>query len=167
MFNAPGTIVYLGCLAASQALIAFSRSDKSGAGIKPPRSVLVNQVPSVVDQLKTNHKNPSWAHAVFIFCPAGERHSNKTEVHLGYFVENGKVGLEWSRLTRRNIADKDKIVAFIQERHQTVLQQDNRIRYFRVEGENISQLGMQILEEFYHLPGNAKIGMYTADDWHE
>jgi hypothetical protein len=78
-------------------------------------------------------------------------------------VENGKLGLDWSRFTRRNIADKDKVLAFIQERHQTVLQQEDRIRYFRVEGEKIIQLGMQILQDFYHLPGNAKIGVDTAD----
>jgi len=166
MFIDPGTIIYPACLAASQALIALSDSDKSGTGIKPPRTILVRQVPSVVEQLTTNHKDPAWAHAIFIFFPAGERQSNKTEVNLGYFVENGKVGLEWSRFTRRNVADK--VVAFIEERHQAVLQQENRIRYFRVEGENIIELGMQILQEFYHLPNNAKIGMYTDGfDWQE
>jgi hypothetical protein len=168
MFNDPGTIIYHACLAASEALISLGDGDKSGGGVKPPRSILVRQVPSVVEQLTTKHKYPSWAHAIFIFFPAGERHSNKTEVNLGYSVENGKVGLEWSRSTRRNHADKDKVIAFLQERHQTVVEQDSRIRYFRVEGENIIELGMQLLQEFYHLPDNAEIGMYTVGfDWEE
>jgi hypothetical protein len=156
--------LYAGVLAAlGGAFISSSRRGKSGASIKPPHPVLVSQVPSVVGQLNTNHKTPFLPRAVFIFCPAGERHSKKTEVHLTYSVENGKLGLDWSRFTRRNIADKDKVLAFIQERHQTVLQQEDRIRYFRVEGEKIIQLGMQILQDFYHLPGNAKIGVDTAD----
>jgi hypothetical protein len=168
MFNLAGTIVYVGCLAAIQTVISLSRNSKSGAGIKPPRSVLVSQVPSVVNQLKANQKNPFWAHAVFIFCPAGERHSKKTEVNLGYFVENGKLVLEWSRFTRRNLDDKDKVVAFIKERGQTVLPEDSRVRFFRVEGESIIQLGMQILQDFYHLAGNSKISMYTTEfDWQE
>jgi hypothetical protein len=159
MFNLPITIVYFAILSATQALI-LSRSNKSGARIKSPRPVLVSQISSVVDQLKANHKG-SWSYAVFTFCPPGERHSNKTEVQLRFSVENGKVGLDWSRFTRRNIADKDKIVAFIQEQHQTVLQGGNRVRYFRVEDGDVSQLGVEILEEFYHLPSNGEIGMFA------
>ena len=166
MFDVLVTIVYFGFLAAGHALSSSTRCKKPGTGISPPHPVLVNQVPSVIDALKANHQNSSWAHAVFTFCPAGERHSNKTEVHLGYSVENGKLVLEWSRFTRRNVADKDKIIAFIQKRHHTVLQQENRVRYFLVEGENMTQLGMQIMQEFYHLPSNGEIGLYaTGFDW--
>ena len=47
--------------------------------------------------------------------------ATRRKLTLDIFVENGKVDLEWSRFTRRNVADKDKVVAFIQERHQTGL----------------------------------------------
>ena len=173
MYNRP-TIVIVAILVAGVVLFLLSRSrsylviDRKGLGARvvAPSSVLVSQLPAVFDQLKANHKEPAWA--AFAFCPLGEPANEQTAVNLQYSVENGVIGLDWILLVPRNIADKDKIVIFIKERHCTVLEREgNGVRYLRVEDGNLVQLGMQILEEFYHLRSDSEMEMFTDGfEWH-
>jgi hypothetical protein len=167
MINRP-TIIVVAILVASVVLFLLSRSnsylvkDRNGLStrIMTPVSVSVSQLPTVFDQLKANHKDASWA--AFAFCPPGEPDSEQTAVNLQYSVENGKIGLDWILLMPRNKADKDKIVAFIQDRHHMLLEREgNGVRYLRVEDGDLVQLGMQILEEFYHIPSDGEINMIT------
>ena len=78
------------------------------------------------------------------------------------------IGLDWVLLVPRNKADKDKIVAFIKERHYTVLEREgNGVQYLRVEDGNLVQLGMQIVQEFYHLRSDSEMQMFTDGfEWH-
>jgi len=59
-------------------------------------------------------------------------------------------------------------VTFIEERHYTVLERDgNGVRYVRVQDGNLVQLGMQIVEEFYHLRSDSEMEMFTDGfEWH-
>lgn len=132
--------------------------DRKGfrARIMTPSSVSVSQIPSVFDQLKAAHKDASWA--VFVFCPAGEPANDQTVVNLQYSFASGAIGLDWVLLSPRNIADKDKIAAFIKERHYTVSERElNSVRFLRVEDGDLIQLGMQIVGEFYHLPKDSQM----------
>jgi hypothetical protein len=140
--------------------------DRKGfrARIMTPRAISVSQLSSAFDQLKTNHKDGSWA--AFTFCPPDEPASRETSVNLQYSLEGGKIGFDWILLAPRNIADKDKIVAFMKERHYTVLERErNGVRYLRVEDGDLVQLGKQIAE-FYHLQTDSQMGMFIDGfDW--
>jgi hypothetical protein len=158
------SFITIAILVAGVVLFLLSRSksylvmDRKGfrARIMTPSSVSVSQIPSVFDQLKAAHKDASWA--VFVFCPAGEPASDQTVVNLQYSVANGAIGLDWVLLSPRNIADKDKIAAFIKERHYTVSERElNGVRFLRVEDGGLVQLGMQIVGEFYHLQNDSQM----------
>jgi len=59
-----------------------------------------------------------------------------------------------------NIADKDKIVAFMKDKHCTILEREgNGVRYLRVEDGDLVQLGKQIAE-LYHLQADGQMGMF-------
>lgn len=134
--------------------------DRKGfrARIMTPSAISVSQLSSVFHQLNANHKDASWA--AFTFCPLGEPASDQTSVNLQYSVEGGKIGFDWILLVPRNIADKDKIVAFMKDKHYTVLEREgNAVRYLRVEDGDLVQLGKQIAE-FYHLQADSQMGMF-------
>jgi len=128
------------------------------ASVMTPSAISVSQLSSVFDQLNSNHKEASWA--AFTFCPPGEPASDQTSVNLQYSVEGGKIGFDWILLAPRNIADKDKIVAFIKDKHYKVLEREgNGVRYLRIEDGDLVQLGKQIAE-FYQLQANSQMGMF-------
>ena len=166
MFNRP-TIIVVAILVASVVLFLLSRSnsylvkDRNGlrTRIMTPVPVSVSQLSTVFDQLNANHKDGSWA--AFTFCPPDEPASDQTSVNLQYSVEGGKIGFDWVLLAPRNIADKDKIVAFMKDKHYTVLEREgNGVRYLRVEDGDLVQLGKQIAG-FYHLQADSQMGMFT------
>ena len=166
MFNRP-TIIIVAILVVGVVLFLLSRSnsylamDRKGfqARVMTPTVVSVRQLSSVFDQLNTNHKDASWA--AFTFCPPDEPASDQTSVNLQYSVEGGKIGFDWILLAPRNIADKEKIVAFIKNKHYTVLEREgNGVKYLRVEDGDLVQLGKQ-MAEFYHLQADSQMGMFV------
>jgi len=173
MFNRSAVIV-VAILVVSVVLFLLSRSrsylvmDRKGirTRVMTPSSVSIGQIPVVFDQLKAAHKDASWA--ALAFCSPAEPASRETAVNLQFSVENGAMGLDWVLLAPRNIADKDKIVAFIKERHYTVLERGgNGVRYLRVEDGDLVQLGVQIVGEFYHLPKDSQMELIIDGfEWH-
>jgi len=77
------------------------------------------------------------------------------------------MGLDWVLLGPRNIADKDKIMAFATERRHVVTERElNGVRYLRIEDDLISQLGAEIITEFYHIDQHGKVSLITDGfDW--
>jgi hypothetical protein len=147
--------VVLFLLSRNSSYLVFDRKGFR-ARIMTPSSVSVSQIPAVFDQLKTAHQDASWA--VFVFYPAGEPATDQSVVNLQYSVANGSIGLDWVLLAPRNIADKDKIAAFIKERHYTVSERElNGVRFLRVEDGDLVQLGTQIVGEFYHVPKDTQM----------
>jgi len=122
-----------------------------------PRPVSVSQLSSVFAQLNAKHKDASWA--AFTFCPPDEQATEQTSVNLQYSMEGGKIGFDWILLAPRNIADKEKIIAFMKDKHYLVLEREgNGVKYLRVEDGDLVQLGTQIAE-FYHLQADSEMGM--------
>jgi hypothetical protein len=166
MLNRP-TIYMLGGAVIAGVVFLLSQSnsylvkDRNGlrTRIMTPVPVSVSQLPTVFDQLNANHKDGSWA--AFTFCPPDEPASDQTSVNLQYSVEGGKIGFDWILIVPRNIADKDKIVSFVKDRHYTVLERElNGVRYMRVEDGDLVQLGKQIAD-FYHLQADSQMGMFV------
>ncbi len=121
--------------------------------------VTLEQMPTVVAKLQREGKNSSFA--VFMFVPTtGE--PNGVPVNLQYSIENGVTGLDWVLLSPRNIADQKAISTFITDSGYKIFErEENDVRYFRVEGNGVSELGVKICREFYHFPSDEKIELLT------
>jgi hypothetical protein len=160
-------LIVIGILIAlGAAYLLLSRSvlvaDRCGGPprVITPQAVSILQVPSIVEQLRAQARDASWA--AFAFDPKGEPDSDETTVNLQYSVENGTVGMDWVLLGPRNKADKDKIAAFINQLgHKAVERESNRVKYVRVEDGNISELGVKIMEEIYHLGPSDDMALLT------
>jgi len=149
-------IVIVILVALGVALLVLTRgvlvADRSGGPprVITPQSVSVLQVPAVVEQLRVQGNDASWA--AFAFDPKGEPDTDETTVNLQYSVEKGTIGMDWVLLGPRNKTDKEMIVAFIEQRgHKAIEKEGNGVKYLRVEDGNLSELGMQIIEQVYHL----------------
>ena len=123
-----------------------------------PKRVKVSQIPEVVRQLQVGNVESSFV--VFTFDPRGGVPNADTAVNLQYSVSQGRVGLDWALVASANIADKDDIAEFIEKNHhQAAEKETNGVRYLRVEGEGVAALGMQIVNEFYHLDINTDLNL--------
>lgn len=126
--------------------------------------VTVEQIPDVVAKLQREGKDSSFA--VLMFEPrAGE--PSGVPVNLQFSIKNGVIGLDWVLLSPRNIADKKALSAFITSAGHAVSEHEmNDVRYLRVEGKRISELGVKVCREFYHLTPDEKIELLTEGfDW--
>jgi hypothetical protein len=153
-------------LAIGAALFLFRNaalvSDRSGGSprVITPQEIAVNQIPAVVEQLKANGTEGSWA--AFAFSPPGEPTNDQTGLNLQYSVDRGVVGLDWVLLGPRNKADKEKVIGFIKQRKHSVQEKDmNGVQYLRIEDGDISELGVQIAAELYRLGQDGHMGMFT------
>jgi hypothetical protein len=117
--------------------------------------VTLEQIPAVVAKLQHEGKDSSFA--VFMFVPkTGE--PNGVPVNLQYSIENGVTGLDWVLLSPRNIADRKALSTFITNSGYKFSELEaNDVKYLRVEGSNISELGVKICREFYRLSSSEKI----------
>jgi hypothetical protein len=113
--------------------------------------VSASQIPAVVSQLKAFGKDSSFV--VFVFMPEGKVAPEDEEgVNLQYSIENGRIGLDWVLLAPQNIADKEKIAAYIADRGFAAnMREMNKVSYLRVENGDVADLGARIATEFYHL----------------
>jgi hypothetical protein len=125
-----------------------------------PSALLVSEIPSVVDQLSRNRKETSFA--AFVFGPAEDPGNEEKIINMQYSVENGAIGFDWVLLAPGNKKDLPKVEAFIKARGHTVMTREtNGVRYLRVEGQGISELGTQIAKELYHLKDNDQMALFT------
>jgi hypothetical protein len=138
------------------------RNRKKGNGLSYCESLVsINQLPEVVEQLNATGTNCSFA--VFMF---NTHVINKLEcgnsLNLQYAIENLVVGLEWVLLGARNIADKNRLIKFIEKRGYIVTEREmNNVRYLRVEDGDIVKLGLSICTEFYKVDSNADMTLLT------
>ena len=121
----------------------------------PESLVTLEQIPAVVAKLQREGEDSSFA--VFIFVPTTGEPSG-VPVNLQYSIENGVIGLDWVLLSPRNIADRKALSTFIiKSGYKISEREENDVKYLRVEGNGISDLGGKICREFYHLSFDEKI----------
>ena len=81
---------------------------------------------------------------------------------LQYSIEKGQLGFDWVLLAPRNIEDEAQLTQFMKGVGYTVAKRDiNAVRYLRVEGKDLENLGIKILCDFYHLAPEAKLELIT------
>lgn len=80
-------------------------------------------------------------------------------LNVQYSIEGGRLGLDWVLVSDTNVAEAQRVGAFIRERGHTVAEKEmNGVRYLRVEDGDVVRLGLAILDRLYGLDGGARVG---------
>lgn len=121
-------------------------------------SIPLSETANVVGQLKATGR--SSAFAVLMFAPPQSHPGPAETINLQYSIEDESVGLDWVLMGQRNIADKDELTAFIQERGYTVKERElNEVSFLRVEDGDLTALGLSIATEFYRQAMDTSVGL--------
>jgi len=136
-------------------MFARTRTASQGQTFATP-----DELPSIVTKLeKTGHDG---SFVVFMFSLRGNR--DDLFPNLQYSIENGRLGLDWVLLAPQNIKDESKLTDFIKGLGFSVLKREmNDVRYLRVEGNGLDNLGVRILRDFYHLKPDAKLELIIEE----
>jgi len=113
-----------------------------------------DQIPSIISKLQRTGHDGSFV--VFMFSIPG----NHDEIlpDLQYSIENGRLGFDWVLMAPQNVRDENSVTDFIKRLGYTSSKQEmNDVRYLRVEGKGIEDLGLKILHDFYHLADDVKL----------
>lgn len=114
--------------------------------VVPERMITVLDLPQVVSQLQRTGRDGSFAD--ILFDPPGSKDGKK--INLQYSIEDGAVGLDWLLLSPPNVADQEKIREFAAKLgHHFDGREKNQVRYLRVTGAGITELGAKIIADFY------------------
>jgi hypothetical protein len=117
-----------------------------------------DQIPSIVSKLQKTGRDGSFV--VFMFSIPGNH--DETLPNLQYSIEKGRLGLDWVLLAPRNVEDELELADFMKRDGYTVLKREmNEVRYLRVEGDDLENLGIRILRDFYHLAPEARLELIT------
>ena len=123
-------------------------------GTSEPTYATRDQIPSIVSKLQRTGRDGSFV--VIMFSIPGNH--DETLPNLQYSVENGQLGFDWVLLAPQNIKDENSITDFIKRLgYMPSKREMNAVRYLRVEGHGVEDLGLKILRDFYHLPGDVKL----------
>ena len=131
-------------------VVVLLRSRGSDQG---PTYVTRDQIPSIVSKLQRTGRDGSFV--VFMFSLAGN--DDGTLPNLQYSIENGRLGFDWVLIAPQNIKDESAVADFIKRLSFTSSKREiNNVRYLRVEGMGVEDLGLKILRDFYRLPADTK-----------
>lgn len=126
--------------------------------IAPEYSVTSRDIPEIISQLDRSSQNGHFA--MLMFVPPDSKGGEA--INLGYSIESGTVGLDWVLLGPRNIADRDKIREFASQLGYRLDEREmNGVRYLRVTGNGISELGAKIIQDYYHISPDTRLEMIT------
>jgi hypothetical protein len=127
-------------------------------------TVTARDIPEVISQLQRFGKDGHFA--VLMFVPPGSKDGEA--VNLQYSTEQGAVGLDWVLLGPRNIADRTRVSEFASKiGYRLDEHEGNGVRYLRVTGTGIAQLGAKLIGEFYGIGVDSKLDMITEGfEWH-
>ena len=126
--------------------------------IAPTYPLTARDIPEVISQLQQSSKDGHFA--VFMFVPPGS--TDGEAVNLQYSIEGGVVGLDWVLLGPRNIADRAKVTEFASKLGYRLDEHEmNGVRYLRLTGSGISELGTKIIQDFYRIGPDTKLDLIT------
>lgn len=143
------------------------RRDRGGAFVPASFQFMVHphDIAGGVQQLRANGKESSWMTFLFDTTKVSEEIDDRS-LALQYSVAGGRVGLEWTLLGPRPIADCDTVTRFMQANGHTVrLEEMNDAEYLRVEDADLASLGERILSELYGVLPNAELGLLIDGLW--
>ena len=121
-------------------------------------SVSPSMIPALIKGLEEGTAYPRFA--VLMFLPSDSEDGEF--VNLQYSWEGGQVGLDWVLLGGRNTADRGLVeglalhMGFMVQRLEL-----NDVKYLRVEGPGLADLGRAILQEIYQISPPQEILLLT------
>jgi hypothetical protein len=134
-------------------LVLFLRSR-----VAPTYHVAAKEIPEVITQLQRSAKDGHFA--VLMFVPAGS--TDGEAVNLQYSIEHGIVGFDWVLIGPRNVADKARVNEVASKLgHHLEEREMNNVRYLRLTGSGISELGVTIIRDLYNIDPSTKLEMIT------
>jgi hypothetical protein len=146
-------LIIIACLVGITFVVLLVRSR-----IAPTYAVTARDIPAVISRLERSGKDGHFV--VLMFVPPGS--TNGESVNLQYSIDGGVVGLDWVLIGPRNIADKAKVSEFSAKLgHRLDEREMNSVRYLRVTGSGISELGTKIIQDCYKISPDTKLGMIT------
>ena len=124
-----------------------------GTGQEPTYATR-DQIRSIVSRLQRTGRDGSFV--VFMFSIPGNH--DETLPNLQYSVEDGRLGFDWVLIAPQNIKDETAVTDFIKRFGYTSSKREmNGVHYLRFEGKGVEDLGLKILQGFYHLPSDTKL----------
>lgn len=124
-------------------------------------TALVKQLPAVLERLCATGTDESFV--VFLF-EAPARTSSDPTINLQYSIDHGVLGLDWVLIAPQNIADKEAIREFLARGGRVVNERvENGVKYLRVEGSGLEELGLGIMTEFYHLTPETRVDLVVEE----
>jgi hypothetical protein len=146
-------LIIIGCLVGITFIVLLVRSR-----IAPTYPVTTSDIPEVISQLERSGKDGHFA--VLMFVPPGS--TDGVAVNLQYSIDGGVVGFDWVLISPRNIADQAKVSEFASKLGYRLDEREiNNVRYLRVTGSGISELGARIIQDLYQIRPDTKLGMIT------
>ena len=146
-------LIIIACVVGLSLVVILVRSR-----IAPTYPVTARDIPEVISQLERSGKDGHFA--VLMFVPPGS--TDGEAVNLQYSIDSRVVGLDWFLLGPRNIADQKKVSEFaLKLGYRLDAHEMNGVRYLRVTGSGISELGAKIIQDFYQIGPDRELGMIT------
>lgn len=127
---------------------------RSKGGGQEPTYATRDQIPSIVSKLQRTGRDGSFV--VFMFSLPGNH--DDTLPNLQYSIENGRLGFDWVLIAPQNVKDETSLLDFIKRLGYTPSKLEmNDVRYLRVEGKGVEDLGVKVLRDYYHLAPEVKL----------
>ncbi|MBI1753150.1 MAG: hypothetical protein HY014_04615 [Acidobacteria bacterium] len=128
--------------------------------LPPHQAIAAKDLRRTVEALESRRKEKTFV--AFALTPPDAK-AGEDAVNLEYRIVEGKPTLLWALLSKRNIADRDQITRFAQERGITLVEiQDGKTRLLFSQDAGIKELGEQILREFYRLTPETRIEAFEG-----
>jgi len=125
--------------------------------------VMVTDIPDGVAHLQRSGKEHAFL--VFLFVPPDRRDGEA--INLQYSIDGGQLGLDWVLLSPANVADRDRLEAFVNGKgHALREQHENGVRFLRIEDGDLAVLGVQIARDLYRLDPSTPLNTIVEDfEW--
>lgn len=123
--------------------------------LPPHHMVQINQVTSTIEALE--QKKQEKAFVVFAFSAPGAR-LHDDDVNLEFRTVDGTTTLMWFLISKRNIADKDRIKQFAEQQGIALTEiQGSDVRLLYSQDARVKELATKIIRDFYRLDPATKV----------
>ena len=137
-------------LAAAVAVLVLSRFR-----LRNGPTITLRDLPRAVAALTREGRDGDFL--VVLFGPTGE---DGGRLNLQFSIEDDRLGIDWVLLSGANVADRARIVGFVQARGHVARELEmNGVRYLRVEDGDLAGLAHAILSELYRVGPGAPLDL--------
>ncbi|NTV76029.1 MAG: hypothetical protein HGA66_17720 [Holophaga sp.] len=117
------------------------------------------EIPEIIAQLQVSAKEGNAS----ILTIAQDGSPDAEGIRLQFSIDHGVVGLDWVLLGHRNVADQSRIAEMAAALGYQVEERDlEQVRYLRMTGQGIAELGTAIIRDFYGINPATRIPMLTV-----